>query len=347
MLKRLLNECILDAELVVTGRLLVKEPAEETESRKGKRDHLITMGVRTYRPDGSLSIYLPGASLKGALRSQAERIARTLNPEGACDPFAVISPGRSWPADLACSERIVWRQEKKDPTLDAKHLYTEVCPICRLFGHVAWGRRLRITDFYPVDTPDAVQMTHIGIDRVSGGVATKYEGQGKPAKGGRTFNQEYVYKARLRGSIILENYELWQLGLLGFLWRDMAEGLLTVGHKQTAGAGVVQPGLNEMRLTQLGVVAPAQETLQGVGALFAEAQAYGYQAKRETATAPGMTWRRESDGVRWEARLGQTEAESLWKQLRRQTARVLETYRWPDGMKNLSSASLSSEEGRG
>jgi len=358
MLKRLLNECVLTVALIATGRLMVKEPAEETEARhkgKSKDEHQVAQPVRTRRPDGSSSLYLPGASLKGVLRAQAERIARSLNRHGAgaCDPFTVLPRDGGSPApDLACSVRInareaeqqrLQRSEGEAQELSVPQRYGDVCPICRTFGHLGWGRRLRITDFFPGQAPGAVEMTHIGVDRVGGGVSTEYLGRNKDGSG-RTFTVEYAYKARFEGQIILENFELWQLGLLGFLWRDLAEGLLPLGHKQTTGTGELQPHLDEMRLTRLGVTPPAAGELRGVGALFAGAERYGYEAGAEVLAWPDLHWARAANDIRWEARLDEAAAERLWAELGARTARVLRDHRWPERMGPDRIAGLTAKE---
>ena len=357
MLQRLLNECILEVELVVSGRLLIQEPQEETEERvKGlPKAERAAQPVRTRRPDGSWSIYLPGASLKGALRAQAERIARTLNEcgAGACDPFAVVPrDGSPPPADLACSERIVIRQRyherrrREEPgasELTIPQRYRDVCPICRTFGHLGWGRRLRVTDFYPTGEPGAVEMTHISVDRVGGGVSTPYLGR-RQYGSGRTFTLQYAYRAHLRGQIILENFELWQLGLLGFLWRDMADGLLPVGHRQTTGTGDLRPHLVEMRLTRLGTSRPADGELCGVGALEGGGKAYGYDQESDVLPWPELRWTRPAGQIRWETRLGEPAAQRLWAALATKTAAVLRDHRWPDAMQPERIASLARRE---
>lgn len=356
MLQRLLNECLLTVELTVSERLLVQEASTKTTERgqNQSKSERAAQPVQTRGPDNAWSIYLPGASLKGALRAQAERIARTLNEHGACDPFAVIRRDGSPPAtDLACSERIATRQRhherrQRDASeateLTVRQRYRDVCPICRTFGHLGWGRRLRFTDFYPVETPVFTEITHIGVDRVGGGVSKPYEGSNKFGSG-RTFSLQYVYQARLQGRIFLENFELWQLGLLGFLWRDMVDGLLPVGHKQTTGSGDLQPHLVEMRLTQLGTPRPTDGELRGVGSLFTEAASYGYESETDVLPWPELRWLRPAGEIRWQAQaFDEAAALRLWQTLAPETVRVLKSHRWPESMASDRIARLSARE---
>src|SRR5438874_11312364 len=82
MFKRLVNTCDIRLGIQSTGPLLVRSGLPTTTGPD------MTF-VRTNR-GGREEIYLPGSSLKGAIRSQAERIVRTiwgLDDPRACDPF--------------------------------------------------------------------------------------------------------------------------------------------------------------------------------------------------------------------------------------------------------------------
>jgi CRISPR/Cas system CSM-associated protein Csm3 (group 7 of RAMP superfamily) len=320
MLKRLLNECLLSCEFTVQSRLLVQEPKEETSARPRSGDEAqVTSPDRTRLPDGRHTIYLPGSSLKGALRAGAERIARTLNQHGAgaCNPFM----RNAGDLHLACSDRLDAYTRRTDGPLAPDLIYREACPICRLFGYLGQGKRLRVTDFYPVTEPVVEQVTHIGVDRLTGGVAK-----------GLTFTLAYVYQARLRGAIVIENYELWQLGLLGLLWRDLDEGLITVGHNQTTGCGILRTELQSLDLAVFGV-RPADHQMPGVGALLAQtateerALAYGYNP-RERITCSPLAWKALPDRVGWGVTLDQAQAERCWRDLARQTAATLQEHQW-------------------
>lgn len=320
MLKRLLNECVLSFDLIVRDRLLIQEPKEMTAERPRIGESQVTEPDRTHMPGGSAStIYIPGSSLKGAMRSQAERIARTLNRNGAgaCNPFM----RRESDPFLSCGDRLAAYQRQADGPTPSTLIYREACPICRLFGYLGQGKRLRVTDFYPVDEPIVEQVTHIGVDRLTGGVAK-----------GLTFTLAYVYRARLRGQIVIENYELWQLGLLGLLWRDLSEGLIAIGHNQTTGGGVLGTELRGLELSTYGLH-PTVNRLAGIGSLLAEsatkeaARAYGYSPQERLEWTP-LNWMPLEERVGWGLTLDAEQASECWRALAPVTARTLRTHAW-------------------
>jgi len=79
MLKKLTNECVVDLRLKTVDPMLIKSG---TATIIGPDMAF----VLTYRA-GHREPYLPGSSLKGVIRSHAERIARTLKSPSACEPF--------------------------------------------------------------------------------------------------------------------------------------------------------------------------------------------------------------------------------------------------------------------
>jgi len=72
MHKQLVNQCIIHLSLVPKGPLLIKSGRQGADPTKADMEF-----VETYH-QGEKSIYLPGSSLKGAIRAHAERIVRTV-----------------------------------------------------------------------------------------------------------------------------------------------------------------------------------------------------------------------------------------------------------------------------
>lgn len=190
--------------------------------------------------------FIPGSSLKGAIRSHLESIVRSLSRNGfwSCDPLAepCILPrkenGREGIEEI--KERVekqATKDNKRDQALYDRLLTAEIdglsCTLCRLFGspwlasHVLikdafviterWGRRIELRD-------------GVGIDRdtETARQGVKYDFEVVPATTG--FNLE----------IMAENLDDWLMGLLAIGLREMENGRIALGGKTTRGLGAVR-----------------------------------------------------------------------------------------------------------
>lgn len=292
MLKQLLNECVIDLIIEPEGPILVKSGRDTVRGPN-------MAFVRTWR-NGQEEVYLPGSSLKGVMRSHAERITRTLKPDGACDPFVNIDKARQEPERvnmLFCGERFkqreTWRKKKdqygreyaEEKALAEKRyqrtieelsaippnheLYDQSCPICRLFGSTYYGGRLATADAYAVNgAPRPELRDGVGIDRFTGGAAR-----------GAKFDLEVVTGGQFATSLHLRNFELWQLGLVGFLLEDLKAGLIRVGMGRSRGLGRVKGQVKGLQLHYLGRQAPKPQKgkleLRGIGSLSELTRPYG------------------------------------------------------------------------
>lgn len=266
MFKQLVNECVIDLRIKVEGPVLIKSGLAQVSGPD-------MAWVRVFR-NGREEVYVPGSSLKGTLRSHAERIARTLNPESACDPFADTSCGRIF-------------DKSKPKTTDA---YRNSCLICKLFGSTGFAGRLATADAYAVGTPpEPTQRDGVGIDRFSGGAAH-----------GAKFELEVITEGTFATTLHLRNFELWQLALLGFVLQDLSDGLIRVGMGKSRGLGKVRGEVQQVRIDFLGPQAPqvvnGQLALRGVGSLFDGADDYG-MAKPDEVNIP-YTGELQSNGLR-------------------------------------------------
>ncbi|MCZ7575155.1 MAG: RAMP superfamily CRISPR-associated protein [Ardenticatenaceae bacterium] len=316
MLKQLVNECLITLHIAPEGPVLVKSGVATVSGPD-------MAFVRTWRR-GEPQVYLPGSSLKGVLRSHAERIARTLRMPSACDPFTDCDKARDEAERaqvIACGERFkqreTWRSEhKKDSTeyaeeqrleserqavplaeigelsrkLSNTELYGQSCPICRLFGSTYYGARLATTDAYAIGpAPRPESRDGVGIDRFTGG-----------ASRGAKFDLEVIIGGVFETTLHLRNFELWQLGLVGFLLQDLRDGLIRVGMGKSRGLGKVVGMVQQVRLDYLGrnVPKPANGrlALRGVGSLTERAAAYAMVSPDEMIVDFGGT--AEYNGVR-------------------------------------------------
>ncbi|MGH9803447.1 MAG: type III CRISPR-associated RAMP protein Csx7 [Blastocatellia bacterium] len=269
MLKQLLNECIIELTISPDGPILIKSGMAAISGPD--------MTFVTTKRNEQDEVYLPGSSLKGVLRSHAERIARTLNERATCDPFTT-----EYNAEAFCGNVFEARKKKEKniwPKLDERDrlnrmIYKESCPICRLFGSTWYAGRLATEDAYAVEkAPRPQQRDGVGIDRFTGGAAS-----------GVKFDMEVVTGGTFATRLHLRNFELWQLGLLGFLLMDLKDGLVRVGAAKSRGLGKVKAAVQSVRLDFLGPKSPepAEEmlTLKGVGELSSEQVAGDYDMAR-------------------------------------------------------------------
>ena len=148
----------------------------------------------------------------------------------------------------------------------------------------------------------------MGIDRFTGGTA-----------GGAKFNFEVISEGVFATALHIRNFELWQLGLVGFVLQDLKEGFIRIGFGKSRGLGKVSGEIKQVRLHFLGPNAPqlCDDVLPicGVGSLFQGAEEYGMvtpdkatiqfrhelqsNGVRTTATFPDDTFPWQEIGSRW------------------------------------------------
>lgn len=184
---------------------------------------------------------LPGAAVRGVLRSHAERLARTLAYHWAggmradngrseflarcpaCDPLAK-STGRMGPLHLESCDSLLNKSGAPEEAAPDDTL----CLSCRLFGSSRLGSRLRVEDA-PLDeqcTPRYKMWDFLAVDRLTGGAAK-----------GRKFDALVLWRPAFRLRIHLESPRDWELGWLALVLRDMAAGWLQVGYGRAKGFG--------------------------------------------------------------------------------------------------------------
>jgi len=264
MHKRRVNELTLDLIIEPQGPILIKSGKDA-----GADPGLPAMSfVRTLHPvTGERTIYLPGSSLKGVLRSHSERIIRTVfanDPKACCDPLS---------KNDSC-----WARHRD--VKETAEQYQSLCLACKIFGHMVNAGHLRTADAYPAQAMDALPVRNgVAIDRLSGGVAVG------------PFDMEVAVEGKFETRLSLINFELWQVGLLALALRDLAEGRLPLGFAKTRGLGQVQATFGRLEIAYPGTFAAGDiaAVLYGVGALAPDlVDAYGYIKEDQRAyTTPG------------------------------------------------------------
>jgi CRISPR/Cas system CSM-associated protein Csm3 (group 7 of RAMP superfamily) len=246
--------------------------------------------IRTWR-NGRNEPYLPGAGLKGVLRSHSEQLLRTFLPaDRLCDLFD---------KDQSCTKIV--------QTLTPDARYAQACPSCRLFGCGGLASRLHVSDAYLVPDchPHWGQRSGVGINRARGVAETN-----------ALFFYEVLEAGAFLLEITLENFELWQVGLLAHTFHDLWHSQLSIGYGAQRGLGLLTGKLLSASLTYFGLDdhAAAQGcTLHGIDTLYTLADQTDespFFAAPTPVTLTGATC--TSQGLRHLWMLPATAQEELW-----------------------------------
>jgi CRISPR-associated RAMP protein (TIGR02581 family) len=236
--------------------------------------------VRTRHAAHGTTVYIPGSSLKGVVRAAAEASLRGQRLAGgqlgACDDPLDQKDERK-----SCGAR---RYNGSDPPTHVIH--RDHCLSCRLFGTQQIKGRASLRDLFPwSDDPQVgsalspggdnhihanrLELRHgVAIDRILGSV-----------KHG-PFDQELVPAGiAFFGDIALENYQVWQLGLLATAFDQLNDGIAQLGSSKSRGLGVVSAVVEQIAHEQAGRVAQPC----GVAALASPEERKEYGLLPETA----------------------------------------------------------------
>ena len=247
MFSRQLNQIRLDLSLTPRAPLLIRSGRKGADPTRPELEC-----VRT-EWGGQKSVYIPGSSLKGVMRSHAERLLLSEGVE--------ITP--TFP-----KEKSPFTQKT-----EGREAYAGSSPLGRTFGNLYLKGHVAVTDHLPgahdpegsparaeqVERANTVEQRNgVAIDRLLGSAA-----------GGALFDQELVVQGRFDGHVVLRNVQLYQLALVLLVLRDLGEGYVQLGSGTTRGNGWMAAEVRRIVIeTRLGKSAPG--TLRGAGALAAD-----------------------------------------------------------------------------
>lgn len=206
--------------------------------------------------------YLPGSSLKGVLRSTAERILRSMHPDRdpawvplADDPFVHEQGAVRLPAlrsQIADSELIEWlahqpkawlaahpgyEQLMQDSARASRLIYAALSPASQLFGCTLHAGLVMLDAAR--DTQVARQRrSHVAVDRFSGGVGA-----------GPFIEDLAAAGAPLRTELRITNFALWQIALLGLTFQELNRGYQGFGGGTRKGQGQVRLRVERIEVT--------------------------------------------------------------------------------------------------
>ncbi len=232
MLKKLLNEAFFTLRITADGPLLIK--TGHTSISGPDMSPVLTM--RNGKPEA----FLPGSSLKGVFRSHIEKLVCSLKSQVVCYPFderkekSKTDPQqRQQDYRKSCGAEFTRKgKDKRERELIEKRsdlIYTDSCSTCRLFGSTGFIGRVAISDAYLASAENKERRDGVGIDRLSGG-----------ASHNALFELEVVSSGTVFESTVhLRNFEIWQLGMLFTVIKDMEDGLISIGSGRSRGLGKV------------------------------------------------------------------------------------------------------------
>lgn len=226
----------LEIELQFEGGFLVNDP-KRTKPKQTDGDEPNHAPIL----DADGKAYLPASSFRGAFRSQAERILKTIGYTKTTTP----------------SEVTVTSLADAIKDLD---------PVSKLFGGTGWRSPISVSDFRlgPSMACPEERQEFVAVDRFTGGGADKLK-----------FNADRVYRPVLKGYIEVDLEALgrvhagtWGLGLLAYTLRDLREGDVGFGFGAAKGFGACSA---TVRVTSAAASAAQRALLQGAAELPADA----------------------------------------------------------------------------
>ena len=213
----------LQSRYVIEGRLVAR-----TGFRVGAgRAHGEIVTDLPVLLDGKGALFLPGSSLKGVVRSAAERLLRSLANEGhaeehefACDPLdhggCLRGGADAGSEERVASSRDIWQ------TLQRK-----ACLACATFGGLGLASHARFFDASAAQPARAMVRDGVALDRDLG-----------RASDGKKFDYEVGPAGTSFGlRVELENARPWQAGLVVWALDEVDRGSLRVGGFGSRGLG--------------------------------------------------------------------------------------------------------------
>jgi CRISPR-associated RAMP protein (TIGR02581 family) len=211
--------------------------------------------VRTFTEKGE-TIFIPGASLKGVVRSYVEKVLRTKSKKLACD---IVDK------DKSCTKRIEGIEKKEDRNLLSHEIYYESCKACRLFGNGKLKSRASFLDAYPEGEVKTETRYGVAISRLTHAVATG------------PFEMEVLVKGNFKTKLHLENFECGQIGLISPALQGLNSGLIRIGFGKNRGFGEVEVKVNKIEFSFCKDDIPKNE-IWGIGKFAGEERKnYGFE----------------------------------------------------------------------
>lgn len=186
-----------------------------------------------FMKDRSGHVYIPGSSLRGAIRSELERMVAAAGSSAGLNACTLFERDDSTEACLTSSRAKQDQLKELDEAAALSFLETHLCDVCKLFGSPVYGSKLTIEDAYPASPDEAakklVVRDGVGIDRDTGTAHATIK-----------FDFEVLEKGPKFGfRMTVENLGAKDRKLVELLLAVLLGGLY-VGGKRSAGLGRVR-----------------------------------------------------------------------------------------------------------
>lgn len=215
MFAQQLNQMRIDLSITPRAPLLIRSGRKGADPTRPELECVRTAW------GGTSSVYVPGSSLKGVMRSHAERLLLSEDVE--------ITPTFTQSREF----------NQRTP---GDRVYRGTSPLGRTFGNLQLKGHVAVSDLLPgafeeeserereIERANAVEQRNgVTIDRLLGSAASR-----------ALFDQEVVVQGRFDGHIVLRNVQLYQLALVLLVLRDLDEGYVQIGSSTTRGNGWVR-----------------------------------------------------------------------------------------------------------
>ena len=278
MLKKKYNVMNIELTLEAISPLLVQDVEDDSSKKNDKNNkiHFLTTGNKVKQGEP----YIPGSTLKGIFRNKAENIMRIFQEDSGemlcCNPLEDNEKVN----DLSCSKRIdkLKNKEEKEKNITP---YNESCPICKIFGNQHTKSRIHFSDAFL--TKESKDNLPNELPTRTGAPINRFVGNNN-----NLFSYEYILGEKFVLNIKIENFELWELGLLAFIFRDLFNGEIHIGFGSSRGLGKVEGIIQEIDIKYYNPnikdkIQKQKFTLWGLG-FFEESGQYDfYQTKKINA----------------------------------------------------------------
>lgn len=265
-----------DLELPAGQTLLVDDPMASALLGPDS----VQLGVGSADPDPG-DVVLPGSTVRGVVRSQAERILRTMGAGPVCSPFD----------EEQCVESLTDERESE-----------RVCMACDLFGWTDRASRMSLWVEEPVGAFHVQPFDHVTVDRFTGGAreGKRFDEWAIAGSPGEESPLRFPTRIDLdplpfpgqpheeAGAVSVRDNLSSELGLLLLTLRDFRDGLATFGSGGAGGHGRLVP-----REPRLALVTGDRDRSAGLERV---SDALGLDPERweeKTDPSPGQGWESE------------------------------------------------------